>query len=135
MVKFVKMSSVFHTCGVTEDNFSRRSLFDKHVKLHDNSSPSFCDSCGKIYGNDFAFNEHVKRYHLKEFPCSQCDQKFPTNVALKRHMRIHNKSSDNFPCDVCSKTFSRLDSLNRHKMESCNSTRARFRYDMCHEFK
>ena len=74
MVKFSKMSSVCHTCGVTEDNFSRRSLFDKHVKLHDNSSPSFCDSCGKTYGNDFAFNEHVKRYHLKEFPCSQCDQ-------------------------------------------------------------
>ena len=66
------MSSVCHTCGVTEDNFSRRSLFDKHVKLHDNSSPSFCDSCGKTYGNDFAFNEHVTRYHLKEFPCSQC---------------------------------------------------------------
>ena len=79
------MSSVCHTCGVTEDNFSRRSLFDKHVKLHDNSSPSFCDSCGKTYGNDFAFNEHVKRYHLKEFPCSQCDQKFPTNVAQKTH--------------------------------------------------
>ena len=74
MVNFSKMSSVCHTCGVREDNFSRRSYFDNHVKLHDNSSPSFCDSCGKTYGNVFAFNEHVKRYHLKEFPCSQCDQ-------------------------------------------------------------
>ena len=127
------MSSVCHTCGVTEDNFSRRSCFDKHVKLHDNSSPSFCDSCGKTYGNDFAFNEHVKRYHLKEFPCSQCDQKFPTNVALKRHMRIHNKSSDNFPCDVCSKSFSRLDSLKRHTVENCNAIRSEFKCDICHE--
>ena len=105
-----------------------------HVKLHDNTSPCFCDSCRKIYGNVLAFNEHVRRYHFKEFPCSQCDQKFTANVALKRHMRIHNKSSDNFPCDVCSKTFSRLDSLKRHKVENCNATRAEFSCDICHEF-
>ena len=102
MVNFSKMSSVCHTCGVTEDDFSRRIYFDNHVKLHDNSSPSFCDSCGKTYGNVLAFNEHVRRYHFKEFPCSQCDQKFTANIALKRHMRIHNKSSDHFPCDVLS---------------------------------
>ena len=89
------MSSVCHTCGVREDDFSRRSYFDNHVKLHDNT-------------NVLAFNEHVRSYHFRELPCSQCDQKFTANVALKRHMRIHNKSSDNFPCDVCSKTFSRL---------------------------
>ena len=69
MVKFSKMGSVCHICGVREDNFSRRSNFDNHVKLHDNSSPSFCDSCGKTYGNVYGFNVLVKRYHLKEFPC------------------------------------------------------------------
>ena len=64
------MSSVCHTCGVTEDNFSRRSCFDKHVKLHDNSSPSFCDSCRKIT------NEEQRYFKMMKYVKNQdkCDK-------------------------------------------------------------
>ena len=64
--------------------------------------PLFVIHVEKTYRNVLAFNEHVRRYHFKEFPCSQCDQKFTANIALKRHMRIHNKSSGHYPCDVLS---------------------------------
>ena len=63
------MSSVCHTCGVREDDFSRRSCFDNHVKLHDNSSPSFCDNgiickvCNKLYSSVYNLNKHMKNIH------------------------------------------------------------------------
>ena len=104
----------------------RRIYFDNHVKLHESSDPCLCNSCGKIYSNLLSFNEHVKKYHSQEFPCSKCGAKFNSNSGFKRHMRIHNKSSDNFPCDVCSKSFSRLDSLKRHTVENCNAIRSEF---------
>ena len=127
----VIVSAICHSCGISESAFNRRDAFEKHVKLHDKKTPSVCESCGKSYPNLLALNEHVRKYHTKEFVCSQCDKIFHTNYHLKRHMLIHN--TDNFSCDVCSTTFSRLDTLNRHKMEVCNGEIAEFKCHICYK--
>ena len=69
MVTYSKFSTVCHICGITEDEFSKRSYFEKHNLLHQKINQSVCDTCGKSYPNLIALNKHVRVYHGKEHPC------------------------------------------------------------------
>ena len=133
MVILSKFSTVCHICGITQEEFSKRSYFEKHILLHQKNNQSVCDTCGKIYPNLIALNEHVRVYHGKEHPCTQCEKKFATSNLLKRHMVIHT-SNNKFSCDSCTKTFTRFDNLRRHKMEGCNNESQEFSCDICHKY-
>ena len=79
MVILSKFSTVCHICGITQEEFSKRSYFEKHILLHQKNNQSVCDTCGKIYPNLIALNEHVRVYHGKEHSCTQCEKKFATS--------------------------------------------------------
>ena len=107
MVEGSEVSFVCPICG--ESDFSEKSIFLRHLKIHEvktakicDISRKFCDVCGKMYPNVLAYNDHVRKYHLHEYPCNQCHNKYSSAFQLQRHMRTH--SNKNFYCDGCQKS-------------------------------
>ena len=77
MVEGSEVSFVCPICG--ESDFSEKSIFLRHLKIHEvktakicDISRKFCDVCGKTYPNVLVYNDHVRKYHLHEYPCNQC---------------------------------------------------------------
>ena len=131
MVEGSEVSFVCPICG--ESDFSEKHLFLRHLKIHEvktakicDISRKFCDVCGKTYPNVLVYNDHVRKYHLKEYPCNQCHNKYSSAFQLQRHMRTHNNKY--FYCDECSQSFSRFDNLERHK---CKSPMLEIECDQC----
>ena len=62
MAKFSKFSSVCHTCGLCESDFSKRIHFVLHIKSHDIVNQHLCNTCGKIFHTLEHLEEHVRNY-------------------------------------------------------------------------
>ena len=121
MVEVSEVSFVCPICG--ESKFSTKSIFLRHLKIHEvlpkkftAVTRKFCDICGKMFPNKLVYNDHVRKYHFKEYPCNQCQNKYSSPFQLQRHMRIH--TNDKYFCDKCNKTFTRFDNLQRHECKS-----------------
>ena len=117
MAKFSKFSSVCHTCGLCESDFSKRIHFVLHIKSHDIVNQHLCNTCGKIFHTLEHLEEHVRHYHTKMYPCVQCDKTYSSAGDLNRHLKIHKYES--YSCEYCTKTFTRLDNLKRHLIDGC----------------
>ena len=55
--------SVCHICGVEAKNFSRRCLFEDHIKTHDTGRIFVCPFCGKSFPKYYSFVKHQEKYH------------------------------------------------------------------------
>ena len=94
MVEGSEVSFVCPICG--ESDFSGKSIFLRHLKIHEvktakicDISRKFCDVCGKTYPNVLVYNEHVRKYHLHEYPCHN---KYSTAFQLLVNIHFHFKS-------------------------------------------
>ena len=109
--------SVCHVCGVSAANFSRKCLFEDHIKSHTGQT-FVCPSCGKSFSQYYSFLKHQSMFHSTiTYACEECGKQFTNNINLKRHEQIHLKSCDHI-CDICSKSFLRIDALKRHNCSS-----------------
>ena len=106
--------SVCHVCGVSENKFSRKYLFEDHVKSHQGIK-FVCYFCGKSFSEYYAFLNHQSKYHSSiRFACEECGKQFTNKSSLKRHMDMHQRSSDHV-CEICSKSFAGIDHLKRNQ--------------------
>ena len=80
--------------------------------------------CDKIFNRHYNFKSHLK-IHTGERPykCSHCEISFARGHDLKRHEKIHKKTTPaQNKCNSCGKNFSRPDALNRHiKFNACQN--------------
>lgn len=80
--------------------------------------------CDKIFNRSYNFKSHYKIHSgEKPFECNYCEIKFARCHDLRRHEKIHQRSTTNEnKCEMCHKTFSRPDALNRHiKLNTCKN--------------
>lgn len=66
--------------------------------------------------------ENKPKNQKKEYLCSYCKLKFRSNFNLKRHLTLHNKSTNFSVCQNCHKQFTRKDNLNVH-MRICQNSK------------
>ena len=98
---FLAKMSVCHVCGVSAANFSRKCLFEDHIKSHIGQT-FVCPSCGKSFSQYYSFLKHQSMFHSTiTYACEECGKQFTNNINLKRHEQIHLKSSDHI-CDIYS---------------------------------
>lgn len=73
-----------------------------------------CIICDLIFNKEEKFYNHVMFSHEKifEYFCKMCDRSFSTKLLLSRHIRLHNKKTqDTKPMQKSSNTSNRMDIL------------------------
>ncbi|XP_068111871.1 zinc finger protein 420-like [Hyperolius riggenbachi] len=102
------------SCSECGKCFKYSNLLMHHAKSHQ-KKPLICCDCGKQYSCKTEFEIHV-RIHTgeKPFVCSECGKGFRRKSHMLRHRRIHG-DKQLFPCPECAKCFHRLDVLNQHR--------------------
>lgn len=95
-------------CGKT---FSRKDYLKKHLKRHATKNiikqKTNCPICSKAVIN---VKFHMKMNHAehKPFKCEECEESFPLNCVLERHIRFHHRGEKRKKierlCTLCGKT-------------------------------
>ncbi|XP_056387676.1 oocyte zinc finger protein XlCOF6-like isoform X2 [Hyla sarda] len=112
------------SCSECGKCFKYNSLLIHHSKSHQ-KKPLICFECGKQYSCKTEFDIH-QRIHTgeKPFVCSDCGKGFRRKSHMLRHQRIHG-DKEIYTCPECGKSFHRQDVLNQHrKIHKANQAEA-----------
>ena len=90
-----------------------------HIKrVHDETTPCQCDTCGKHFKNELQLKDHVKIYHNEggsKEACVICG-KIVLKCYMKNHIKsVHDKVKD-FQCATCGMSFSHKSDLKKHTL-------------------
>ena len=68
----------------------------------------------RSFATAYTIKRHYETVHAKQFECpiDDCNEVFPTRLALSKHKKKHKK---NFPCDWCPSSFTSEKYLKAHK--------------------
>ena len=85
------------------------------------SEPRVCDLCGKQLSSEHSLQRHNQSFHVtKAFVCrlENCDKRFSTEVAFKRHQYECHLMEKRFVCDHpgCQYRTGMADRLKRHRL-------------------
>ena len=104
-----------YNCSDCGKNFSDRSNFFRHERIHTGEKPYKCVDCGKAFIQSSSLTEH-QRTHTGEKPykCKVCGKAFTVNSSLVQHLRIHTGEKP-YKCNECGKAFSDYSSFIQHQ--------------------
>jgi len=130
-----KRDFVCTTCG---RGLSTKKALADHVKFkHEGfkrAKPFACDKCPKTYENLNKLQYHIERVHLgiRDFGCPEegCDRSYPTDYALKDHIRLAHRREHGSLCNLCGKELITPTALKNHKLTVHEGIRA-YRCDLC----
>ncbi|GIY71622.1 zinc finger protein 205 [Caerostris darwini] len=84
-----------YKCSVCEKQFRTQSHLCEHKATHSELRSFLCEVCGASFKTRSVHRKHVQSIHRnpRAFSCDICSKKFNTQYTLKRHKKIHIKSS------------------------------------------
>lgn len=83
-----------YKCNVCEKTFPRYFSLKRHELIHSGKKPYLCQevSCGQAFNQSSELHRHRFRAHgiyKQRYPCKYCNQVFPENALLRRHLETH----------------------------------------------
>ncbi|XP_032631667.1 zinc finger and BTB domain-containing protein 49 isoform X2 [Chelonoidis abingdonii] len=89
-----------YICEICGKRFAASGDVQRHIIIHSGEKPHLCDICGR--GKCFAGSGDLRRHvrtHTGEKPytCETCNKCFTRSAVLRRHKKMHCKSSDEGP--------------------------------------
>jgi len=93
-----------YECPACSNTFQQKPHLTNHVKRYHFGLKEHCEKCGSVVQN---LHNHIRFVHnnVKNFPCKQCDKRFQTSTALKKHINS-NHSKFKVCCLICEKIMS-----------------------------
>ncbi|XP_060525938.1 gastrula zinc finger protein XlCGF57.1-like [Cylas formicarius] len=100
-----------YVCEQCGKGFIVKKNYDYHLLMHDNKFPHECTECDTKFSNPLYLKRHMERHKIGktkqdsgQFPCSVCDQDFPSRIECARHTRlVHNIKCVKYMCPICGK--------------------------------
>lgn len=92
----------------TENDFVEAPISSQDLEHPELEASQVCWICGAVVKNNVYLDRHIVSVHWeKKHVCVICDKRFPTELALKKHVRIHdpNHKMKRFFCQHCPKSF------------------------------
>ncbi|XP_037797582.1 zinc finger and SCAN domain-containing protein 2-like isoform X3 [Penaeus monodon] len=100
-------------CGVKFGNESH--LVDHMYYVHGQKKGLMCSVCNRLFSTATSLKTHREMEHREHLDCNEvcgiCGEKYPSKIALKRHMMVHNRDHQ---CSYCGKKLSSKAALDVH---------------------
>ncbi|KAM9454275.1 uncharacterized protein Hap1MRO34_020167 isoform 2-T3 [Clarias gariepinus] len=113
-------------CTICGQELMSAAFLTRHMKMHENRvkrkalRPHVCEVCEKGYPTQSALKAHVKSHSGdKPFRCDLCGNCFKTKGNLKCHQSIHTGQRP-FQCTYCDMTFYHRTHLKKHERVHTN---------------
>ncbi|XP_059478063.1 zinc finger protein 595-like [Neocloeon triangulifer] len=100
-----------YKCRFCPKVFRRKLNRNYHENTHDSKKALLCPTCGGLFGSKLILAAHM-RTHLEPLTCQVCSKKIPPD-RMKAHMLGHT-GDRNFPCSECQVKFPTKQSLQQH---------------------
>ncbi|OAD55101.1 hypothetical protein WN48_05576 [Eufriesea mexicana] len=101
------------TCDICHQEFSKQTLYRKHMENHAEEKPHRCPKCSASFNVPTNFTLHMATHNTGEPKCPECGKKFARMASLKSHMLLHEKEENLF-CTECEDAFSTKTQLDAH---------------------
>ncbi|CAG9834162.1 unnamed protein product [Diabrotica balteata] len=108
-----------YTCDICKKGFIKKSLLERHERIHSGEKPFECNICQQTFGQKVTLENHLlKHTGRKPFACFLCPARFNQKGNLRVHINKTHTAPQNgqkvFKCSQCSCMFKRIASLNGH---------------------
>ncbi|XP_075145546.1 uncharacterized protein LOC142220344 [Haematobia irritans] len=101
-------------CNICGNVYSKKPLFQYHMRMHSDVKPYQCEICSKSYRIMSDLRNHMYRHTgERPFKCKFCDRHFMDRSSRHRHERVHTNSRP-YTCNVCNKSFTYSAILKNH---------------------
>ncbi|XP_050360117.1 zinc finger protein 236-like isoform X2 [Nymphalis io] len=107
-------SAALYRCPNCPHTTNKRTVMQRHVRLHSTNEPLKCKLCGKLYKSKESLRVHVMRHDSKKLhQCDVCTSSFVYATQLTKHMRSVHERMDYY-CVECDVMFKSMDNLKQH---------------------
>ena len=101
------------SCNECDEQYSSKSLLNKHINAIHRGDVHQCELCNKVFDKFEYLRAHIKLHKGIKFPCEQCDKTYNSKNALLNHIGAVHRG-DKFTCSKCNKEYSHETALKRH---------------------
>ncbi|CAG4938684.1 unnamed protein product [Parnassius apollo] len=107
-------TSAAYSCKQCVFTTNKRTVMQRHVRLHNRTEPHACHKCGKLYKSLESLRVHTMRHdNKKRFECDQCNLSFVYATLLQKHVQSVHVRRDYY-CVECDIKFKSMDTLKLH---------------------
>ncbi|XP_046976018.1 zinc finger and BTB domain-containing protein 11-like [Vanessa cardui] len=107
-------SAALYRCPKCPHTTNKRTVMQRHVRLHSTSEPLKCKLCGKFYKSKESLRVHTMRHDGKKLhQCDICTSSFVYATQLTKHMQSVHERKDYY-CVECDIMFKSMDNLKQH---------------------
>ncbi|KPJ19537.1 Zinc finger protein 57 [Papilio machaon] len=92
-----------YSCGRCVFTTNKRTVMQRHVRVHNSTAAHECHKCGKMYKSLESLRVHTMRHdNKKKFQCDQCNLSFVYPTQLHKHVQSVHIRRDYYcvECDI-----------------------------------
>lgn len=132
------------SCDICKKLFCTKVGLTKHLELHLPTKPHCCQTCGKLFSNQYILKYHYTNTHSRHMKidtpktdkmvfCKICNKVFKNSKSAQTHLKRQHSAIRQYSCYVCHQKFAILSQLNKHVDIHTGGHKTPCTCDVCHK--